>query len=341
MASEAAITRLFNGYKNVTKTLVDMPDTVREQPPILDVEIKDFDSIAKLDWNICYIGRTNKIFVPAMISGISELAKHYPDKKIHFMVIGHGYDRLELMKKEFSGLTNIKLTLFGVMSPIPRILFSKIDVVLAGAQSAVFAADEGVLTITADAETDRTPGVLGYDTQDAWYGSKEKSFSYFEVLENVLVKRLYDNKIYDMPELKPVDYYYDNFWTIVKNADKKKEYYNEPLSQDRTRNWVAIFPFGIIPKGARIILCGATEIRKDYIKQVEGQQYGQIITTVDEHDEEFDNSVQSLERLRNIDYDCIVISTFPQNAQETYNKILQVVPQMQGRIIYNFQIGNT
>ena len=77
---------------------------------------------------------------------------------------------------------------------------------------------------------------------------------------------------------------------------------------------------------------------RDYIKQVEGQNYCQIVCTVDENAEEYDRTVEPLSRLQKIDYDAIVIATAPQEAQAAYEKILSIVPQMQGRIIYNFSI---
>ena len=153
---------------------------------------------------------------------------------------------------------------------------------------------------TTDARREATMEEIKANTTD---GAREKHISYLEALENVLVKRLYDNRKYDMPKLLPSDHYYDKFWIIVKNAAETKEYYSEKLSEERIRNWVAIFPFGIVPKGIKIIIYGATEIRKDYIKQVEGQKYCQILTTVDEHSEEYDNSVLSLDRLKTVDYD--------------------------------------
>ena len=333
------IRNLFNGYKNVTKPLINMPDTIREQDPIQDVPFNNIESLQKLDWNICHIGRTIKPYVAFAIIGVGELAKRYPNKKIHFMMIGDAKYRYDLLQKTFNGLPKVKLTFFGDLAPIPRILFSKFDVVIAGAGSALFAADEGVLTINANPNTDKTPGVLGYDTKDILYGKDvQNHISYVEALENVLVKRLYDNKKYKMPEILPAKIYYDKFWGIVKNSAQTKEYYVEKLSQERIRNWIAIFPFGIVPKNSRIILYGATEIRKDYIQQVNGQKYCQILTTVDEDFGEYDNSVVSLDRLKNIDYDGIVIATFQREAQAAYNKIMQIVPQMNGRIVYNLQM---
>ena len=339
VGSEYTLTRLFNGYKNIIKPLIDMPNTIREQDAVQDVEVSNIDDIPKMDWNICHIGRAVKDYVPYAIIGVGELARRHPDKKIHFMMVGDPTSRMELLNKVFGGLKNVKLSLFGDLVPIPRVLFSKIDVVIGISQSAIFAANEDVLTVIANADDpSKTPGVYGYDTTDSVWGKDNKNLTYVEILENIFVKHLYDDKKYSLPKLLPAEHYYEKFWDIVKQADPKKEYYVERLSQERIRNWVAIFPFGIIPKGLKIIIYGATDIWKDYVKQVEGQKYCQILATVDEHSEEFDNTVDSLDRLKTIDYDAIVIATFQQNAQAAYNKILQIVPQMQGRIVYNLQV---
>lgn len=348
-----AYEKLFNGYKNVTAPLVEMPWTVREMDAVQDAPFP-IEKLARLDWNICHIGRAGKDYVPYVIEGVGELARRHPDKRINFIMVGNAASKHELLKRTFGKLKNVAVTLLGDMVPIPRILFSKVDVVCAISQSARFAANEDVLTIVGSAgKPSRTPGVLGYDTEQQVYG--EGTFSYVEALENVLVKKLYADKKYSLPKLAPADEYYDKFWTIVKNASPVKEYYTARLSQERIRNWTAIFPFGTIARGSRIILFGETEITKDYRKQIESQQnssaefgreritllaprpYCQIVATVDIHDDEFDNEIVGVERLKVKDYDAIVLCSYPPQAQEAYNKIRQVVPDMLNRVVYNVQ----
>ena len=345
--------KLFNGYKNASVPWPNHPKTVREMDPIQDVDFP-IEKVAKLDWNICHIGRANKDYVPYVIKGVGELARRHPDKKINLIMVGNTDMLRNLLNQTFQGLTNMFFTLLGDMVPIPRILFSKVDVVCAISQSARFAANEGVLTIVGSAgNPERTPGVLGYDTETQVYG--EGTFSYVEALENVLVKKLYDGKKYSLPKLEPADTYYDRFWTIVKNASPVKEYYTERLSQERIRNWTAIFPFGTIARGAKIILFAETEITKDYRRQIDSQKifstefgkdyvktfkpcpYCQVVATVDIHDEEFDDEVVSVERLKDRDYDAIVLCSYPPQAQVAYEKIRQVVPDMLNRVVYNVQ----
>ena len=357
VCSEKACEKLFNGYKNVTAPLYEMPDTVVEMYPIQDVDFP-IDKIQSLDWNICHIGRIVKEYVPYVIEGVAQLARRHPDKKINFIFVGNIIPRKDFIIKTFNGINNVTITALGDMVPIPRILFTKIDVVCAISQSARFAANDGALTIVGSATYPRrTPGVLGYDTEQQVYG--EGAFSYVEALENVLVKRLYDGKEYSLHKLLPESEYYKNFWTIVKNAAPTKEYYVERLSRERIRDWTATFPFGSVARGARIILFGATEIAKDYRRQIQSQSNAQvefgngyvkqfaptpyctIVATVDEQPENFDNAVVGVERLLQKDYDAILITAFPQQAQAAYNQIAQIVPDMTNKIVYNFQVTQT
>lgn len=355
ITNENGCQALFNGYKNVNAPLYQMSYTAREADPIQDVDFP-IDQIAKLDWNICHIGRISKSYVPYVIEGVAQFAKRHPDKKINFIFVGDITPRRDFIIKTFNDIDNVQLTALGDMVPIPRVLFSKTDVVCAISQSARFAANEGVLTIVGSAienQVSATPGVLGYDTVEQVHGAG--TFSYVEALERVLVKRLYDDKEYSLPKLRPAEEYYEKFGIIVENAAPTKEYYIERLSRERIREWTAIFPFASVARGTRVVFFGATEIYKDYRRQIKSQSdvififgreyitqispkpYCEIVATVDEHPENFDNSVTGIERLKQKDYDLIIITTYPQQAQAAMNKIMQIVPDMANRVIYNFQ----
>lgn len=338
VGSDSAFKFLFNGYKNVTSALIKQPWVIREQDPVQDVDFP-IEKISRLDWNICHIGREAKAYLPFLITDVGELARRHPDKKINLIMVGNVFKRREFVDKTFSDLPNVSVTYLGAMFPIPRILFSKVDVVCAMAQTALFVANENVLTICGSAVAPRrTPGVLGYDTEDAWYG--KGTFSFVDALERVLVKKLYDGKKSTMPKLHPAEEAYEAFWTIVNNAAPVKEYFTERLSQPRIRDWTAKFPFDSVARDAKIILFGETDITEDYRTQIRTStppNYCKVVATVDEHPEEFDNAVVGMERLKTIDYDAIVICLLPEQAQAVRDKIVQVVPDMASKIVYDFQ----
>ncbi len=349
-----AVKNLFKGYKNVTKALYEMPSTIREQDAIQDVAFK-IENVARLDWNICHIGRADKSYVPYVIEGVGELARRHPDKRINFIMVGDVELIMTTLQNKLRDCPNIFLTLLGNMVPIPRILFAKVDVVCAMSQSALFAANEDVLTICGSVTYEkRTPGVLGYDTEESVLG--KGTFSYVEALENVLVKKLYAGRKSSMPKLRPADECYDDFWTIVKNASPVKDYYIKRFVKDEFRDWTAIFPFGAMTRGARVILFNENRIAKDYRKQIYSQSdapkefglnyvkplkpdnYFQSVVTVDEHPENFDDSIFGLERLKVRDYDVIVICADKENSVAAYEKIVSVVPDMADRIVWNYLV---
>lgn len=353
------VRKLFNGYKDVNDLIDEnAPLYLAETEPIQDVPDFPINNIQKLDWNICHFGRTMKPFVPHVIAGVGEFARRHPDKKINFIFIGQIIpERETLIRQTFEGLDNVMITPLGDMVPIPRSLFSKIDVVCAMAGCATYSSFEGVPVIVGNAvNPDKTNGVLGVDTKDTVYDTGDK-ISYAEALENVLVKKLYDGKNFDLPDVKPSEDQYADLWKVLDNVAPEKVYFTQKLKQERPTNQMAIFPFGSISAGAKIILFGATDIAKDYRKQVGSQgnikgefgngyvkyitrplkYYCDIVATVDEHPEEFDDAVLSPERLQQRDYDAIVMTTYPQNAQSAYAKIQEIVPDMLNRVVYNPQ----
>lgn len=353
------VKKLFNGYKDVNDLIdEDAPMYLAEPEPIQDVPDFPIDKLKEADWNIAHIGRMMKPFVAYVIIGVGEFARRHPDKKINFILVGQLIpDREKLLIETLKGVDNVTIIPLGDMVPIPRSLFSKIDVVCAMAGAASFSALEGVPVIVGNTDKiDKTSGVLGVDTQNSIY-SDEKLFTYPEALENVLVKKLYEGKKFDLPYIEPAEKHYDNLWKVLENVDPKKEYFVERLSRERPTNQMAIFPFGSISAGAKIILFGATDIAKDYRRQIESQgnvkgefgrgyikyitaplpSYCEIVATVDEHPEEFDDAVLSPERLKQRDYDAIVITTYPPNAQSAYQKISEIVPDMVNRVVYNPQ----
>ena len=375
IAAKLTIEKLFNGYKDIHDPVVEISDAIREQDAVQDVPNTKIEEISKADWNICHIGRIEKDYVPHVIKGIAELAERYPNKTINFVFVGDAEYRKDLLDKTFHDIPNVNLIFLGVLAPIPRILFSKLDVVCAISQSALFAANEGIFTVVASVNTpEKTPGLLGYETDESVFG--EPTFSYFEVLENIFVKKIYDISKSKFKKLLPAEYYYDKFWTILKRAAPEKEYFVERLSQDRIRYWAAAFPFASVARGAKIIFYGATEIAKDYrnqiecqrfnfsmdvglrpskkekpkptsieigpngVKKLDDQPYCQVLAVVDDHPENFDDSVVGIERLKTVDYDGIVMTVHSWEVRDAISKILEIVPQMADRIVYNHKFFN-
>ena len=237
IASRKAAERLFEGYCNVEEhNFPEQP--IIDEAPIQDVEYPIVDSLQKMDWNICYLGRGNKPYVENIIKGIARFAGMHQDKRIQFVGVGDIEIHKMLIKKALDEHPNLKITEMGLLFPLPRKLYDKIDVFIAGAGSARHSAEEGALVIVADTETKLANGLLGYETLNATYKGDDSNVTTFEeALERVLVKRIQDKLTKRYP--KRVDFkerMKQNFELFAK-SERQKEYYPEDKIMEGKRDW--------------------------------------------------------------------------------------------------------
>lgn len=188
-ASIQCANRLFEGYREYKTG--DFVEVLITEDPVQDISCKQLELLEKQDYNICYIGRSLKPYVPSIYKGVEEFAKAHSDKRMSFIIVGELLgNRKELLP---SNLPNLKIIELGDLFPLPRVLYKKVDVVIAGSGSARHSADEGALVITADAETSLSHGLLGYDTNESVYsetGDKEVlNMSFYDALERALVRQ--------------------------------------------------------------------------------------------------------------------------------------------------------
>lgn len=224
--SGTSLSRLFDGYQYVPPE-ENVTFTAAYEGPVQDVENDAVNRIERADWNICYIGRIEKGYVPKIIEGVRDFSRAHLDKTIQFIFVGDEKKRLELISQTFAGAENVKLTFLGGCVPIPRALYSKVDVVIAGSGCAVYSAREKALTILADSKDFTTNGVLGIDTLDALYCETGKErLSYQEALERVLVLRQYENQEIRVDLGRPCEEDYAEHFDLIAASDQGAEYYD-------------------------------------------------------------------------------------------------------------------
>lgn len=224
----STVNRLFEGYR-VYKS-GDFVECISPENPVQDVESERIDSIYHGDWNICYIGRSNKPYVLNVIKGVSDFSNKHLDKDIQFILVGNAEEHHPI----FQSLkpANLSIVELGDQYPIPRRLFNKVDVVIAGSGSARHSADEGVLTIIADPETCDSRGLLGYDTLNSVYETdseitKECHFSFSEALERALVLQSWKGQVNRWPKSPSVEEGVENHLAIIASANPDLQYYDE------------------------------------------------------------------------------------------------------------------
>lgn len=85
------------------------------------------------------------------------------------LIVGNVDDRKEWLHQKLDKASNLVLTCLGDLVPIPRTLFSKIDVVIGSSGCAECSVVEGVPTIVSDAENSLANGILGYTVFSAYF----------------------------------------------------------------------------------------------------------------------------------------------------------------------------
>ncbi len=221
------VKKLFEGYINIDNPDLYKPSFI-EIEAVQDCHDERIERIQKKEWNIAYIGRSEKKYVPAIIRELSIFAQRHNDKSILFIMVGDAKCRLEVLNKYLLSLPNVQVLLLGNMVPIPRELFKKLDVVIAGSGSAVRASWENVPTIVVDSEKCMSNGILGYTCfkEDVIFCREgKKQYTIRESLEDVLVYKTFLENDY-----KPVEYknpwdYYKRFLDCFLSSPTDYQYY--------------------------------------------------------------------------------------------------------------------
>lgn len=226
-SGRTALSQLFDGYKAVPPEESYIFRAANEGP-VQDISNAAVDKIQRADWNICYIGRIDKNYVPSILEGVYRFSAAHPEKKLQLIFVGNESKRLKLIQEIFSKASNVSLVFLGDCVPIPQNLYSKVDVVIAGSDCAVCSAREGTLTIVADAKNYMANGVLGIDTFDSHFCEEGTvQTSYEDALEKILVQDKYAGKhISNLPYPLPCSYYYEQHFELIKNSDQSTEYYD-------------------------------------------------------------------------------------------------------------------
>ena len=269
--------------------------------------------------------------MPAVFKGVAEFARKHLDQKIQFVIVGSltkGYskaDRIDLLKKLFTNSPNVVVHGLGNLVPIPRALFKKLDVVIAGSAAAYFAAYENVPVIITNAEGNKSGGCLYYDTDDSLFC--EEKFTFAEMLERVLIDREYDHRQINLPDRKPADWHYEKTLEIMRKSDQPFEYFTAKFKKDLRRNWYALFPFEQVPKNSRVVLYGVNDVSFDYQRQM--KNYCQLVGIVADNYANFDRDILPPEKLTELNYDMIVIAEFPN--QQRINQIAENIFRITGK----------
>lgn len=214
---------ILEGYINV-----EDKDCVRffiDENPVRDIKDIRVDHIQSADWTICYIGRTNKSYVPTIIKEVAEFAYEHKEKLVQFVIVGDCFP-IKPFINSISKIDNLIITMLGELIPIPRELYSKVDVVIAGSGSARYSAAEGVPTIAADSQTNKAIGYLGYNTQSSiWADPRVEEISFKDSLEALFVNNVLENMQFEF-SVRTTSECYEQNMKFIDNSEQSKVYYD-------------------------------------------------------------------------------------------------------------------
>lgn len=174
---------------------------------IQDIKAPLIENIQRAQDNIAYIGRMVKPYLPNIVRGMEMYAKKHPERDIQFLFVGNVGERAELICRRLLHYNNVRVFLLGDLVPIPKVLYEKLDVVIAGSKTACYSAAQGVPVIVADAKSYLGSGVLGYTCsyEESIVANPERKLQEFDVmLEEVLIDEEYKKYPFVCPPV--IDY---------------------------------------------------------------------------------------------------------------------------------------
>lgn len=218
--------RLFEGIRTVNDD--DLSGTLKlNEAPIQDICNAQIDNIEKKDYNICYIGRGSKPYVESIIQGVGEFASRHKDQSVQFVIVGDLNSHRSNLNQILFQNTNLNCVELGLLHPIPKSLYDKVDVVIAGSGSARHSAEVGALVIIADPETKLSNGLLGYETLNSIFHDRDSVVTSFcDALERVLVENCYigkENRFVPGPSVEECT---QNSFRLYSLSDRSFTYYD-------------------------------------------------------------------------------------------------------------------
>ena len=244
LCGRETLVRLFEGHRTIVEA--DYRLFYINESPVQNFRNERVEQLDKTDWNICYIGRFQKPYVPEVLNGIQRFAARHTEKQIQFVIVGDTNERQGLVQNTLSESPNVKVVELGNLVPIPRSLYGKLDVVIAGSGSARCSAMEGVPTIVVDSERCKAIGLLGYETLESifWDGSSPLT-SVDEALERTLVQKVYEGKTFLYTEPSVAECCEQNF-EVFRTASQTKEYYSAQKLCDGKKSVSTIFKYYLL-----------------------------------------------------------------------------------------------
>lgn len=197
-----------------------------ERDSVGDYFVARVHNIKRKDYNIMYLGRGSKEYVPLIFEGVKKFAQKHLNNSICFIIVGEELEKVRNTIDELKTIDNISIIETGNLYPIPQEVFKKTDVVIAGAGCARCSMNQGVPIIIPDINNFMANGVLGYTTHNFMMSeSSEQQMTYEDALEDVLISKHYLNNRYQPMPSKNIEETYAKQLKYLEYSRSEYGYY--------------------------------------------------------------------------------------------------------------------
>ena len=152
----------------------------------------DFKQYRDSDFKILSLGRLNKPYIPDMLIAIRNFSRSHPEYTINVTLVGGYYlNEVEVLCSNIEEETGVMFIHIDECNPIPSNIFTYNDMAIAVAGCAGICTNQGLQTITVDANDKKAIGILEITTKNSTIRVKEPPVNIETFLEDILINKKY------------------------------------------------------------------------------------------------------------------------------------------------------
>lgn len=187
-------------------------------------------SFAQADETILSIGRLDKPYIQEMVNQVLVYADAHRDRCMNMVFIGASPDGSaeQKIEKAFADHTNVRIYLLGYKYPVPASIVKQADVAIATSNSVQVSYNQGVPTISVDANDHFAIGLYGVDTWQMVFRNDERQVPISDYLEKVLVRKEFPRQervVNDKSELEILDAHFRGQAEFIQRRAFDDQYY--------------------------------------------------------------------------------------------------------------------
>ena len=238
---DSSISKLFHDGKQYPST--HLPAVGCNTGTVSEQSVLEIPELQHAEYTILSLGRLNKPYILPMLDGVKDFIQIHTDSRVNLLIVG-GYltpevkDKINVLKS----CSNISVFMLGEQNPIPQNLFRESDVAIATAGSARVCSRQGLPTIIIDANDLKGIGVYNYTTSNTIFRKNEPLIAVLQLLEEVLVKKLYP-KTEPKHEASEINYTYHD---ALLNIPSSFDYYDVSYKPDCFLSGVIKFAINLL-----------------------------------------------------------------------------------------------